>query len=167
MSDKDWTTSIPWLIAVLGWGVTHLFSEGRERRKEVRGQIDKVYETLSKIVRDANEFHRATARSDAAARDLVGKLRLLERQMNRIGCFDVDDFGPAIIQLRRSVTLRNFDRSEFVTQDADSDVLEGISAAAENVEDEMERQYRYSYPVKFPYIRLFTGKKTGLRIRPK
>lgn len=167
MPDKDWTSGIPWVIAVAGWGVTHLFSEGRERRKEARSQIDKVYEALGKLARDAYDFHTALSRDDSAAHDLVAKVRYLERQISRIGCFDADDFAPVIIRLRRSITLRNFDRSEFKPQEADSAVLEDISTAVEGIEDEMERQYRYVYPASFPYVRLFLGSRGSSKVRPK
>jgi len=157
MADKGWLDGVPWAIAVVGWGVTHLFSEMRERRKEARSQIDKLYESLSKLTIEAHEFHSAAEFSGTQSRELIAKLHRLERMLSRIGCFDQDGLSPAIIRLRRSITLKNFDASDFKQQAAESEIFEAIDSAAEEVEDEMERQYRYAFPSQFPYVRWRTG----------
>lgn len=166
MADKDWTAGIPWVIAVVGWFVTHLFSEGRERRKENRGQIDTLYETLGELSRDAYGFHTAEDRDDGVAHDLLVKVRNLERQLSRVGCFYMDDFTPHIIQLRRAITYRNFDRSDFKTQPEESPILADISTAVEGVEDEMERQFRRAYSSPLSYFGVF-GRRNGTKVRPK
>jgi hypothetical protein len=159
MASKDWVDGIPWAIAVVGWAVTHVFSESRERRKESRAQMDKLYENLGTAVAEAYRFHTAAEFDTQKARELVAKVHRVERLLNRIGCFDQDAFVPGIIQLRRSITLNNFDKSEFEQQQADSEILEGIESASEEIEDEMERQYRFEYPSRFPFMRFRSGRK--------
>jgi hypothetical protein len=167
MADASWTAGIPWTIAVAGWAVTHWFSELRERRKESRAQIDKVYDSLAKLAGDARAFHMANAFERLKAEDLIIRLRMLERQLSRVGCFEQDDLIPQFIALRRSVTLSNFDVSDFRCQRADSDVLEDIASAVEGIEDEMERQYRFEYPTRFPFVRIRRSPKSGPRNRSK
>jgi hypothetical protein len=154
----DWTASIPWivaaLVAALGWGFTHLLSEARERRKEVRVQIDKLFEQLYKIEQDSRAFHCATAFDAAKAGDIDSKIQILERSMNRVPIFLIDNLIPYIIRLRRAVTLKNFSLSEFVTQNQYSDILQDIFSASQEIEDELERQYAARYSSKFPYFRL-------------
>jgi hypothetical protein len=167
MAEKSWVDGIPWVIAVAGWGVTHIFSEGRERRKEARSQIDKLNESLSSLSDQAHRFHTSTEHDGATALDLQYRLRLLERQANRIVCVDSDQLSPAIIRLRRAITLRNFDKTEFQKQEWHSDILASINVATEGIEEEIERQYRFAYPATFPYIRIFTRKKRGTKVWSK
>lgn len=163
----SWTSGIPWMIAVVGWGVTHLLSDVRERRKEARSQIDKLYEALAKVQSDARNFHLSAAFDGALAEDLTIRVRGLERQLRRLGSFNQDDLVPKIIALRRSVTLRNFDSSSFTQQQVGSDILEDIASAVEGMEDEVERQFQFEYPARFPFVRLWHPRSTGARIWPK
>lgn len=159
----NFADGIPWAIAVIGWGATHVFSEARERRKEYRGQIDKLHERLLKIEEDARAFHCAEAYDDVKAGDLLSKLALLERLMMRVPIFAVDDLHPHIISLRRAVTLNNFDKSSFTKQPIFSEIGEGITAAVQDMEDELERQYRVHYTHQFPYIKLQPQNFLGAR----
>jgi hypothetical protein len=167
MADKGWLDGVPWVIAVAGWAVTHVFSEMRERRKESRSHIDKAYEALSKVTSDAHDFHTAAEFNTSGSRELISKLHRLERMLSRVGCFEQDGLTPAIIRLRRSVTLKNFDGSDFKLQPPESEILEAIDSAAEDVEDEMERQYRYAYPSHFPFVRLRAQRKNEAKVWPK
>lgn len=156
-ASQGWEASIPWIVAAfvaaIGWASTHLLSEARERRKEVRAQIDKLFDQLYKLEQDARSFHCSKEYDAAKAGDIDSKIQILERSMNRVPIFTIDDLVPPIIRLRRSITLQNFDMSEFVTQTQYSDILQDIFTASQDVEDEMERQYRKRYTASFPYFR--------------
>lgn len=158
-SKMDWVASIPWIVAALGWAFTHFLSEARERRKEVRSQIDKLYEQLYKLEQDARGFHCSSAYDPAKAGDVNTKIQILERSMTRVPIFVMDRFSSYIIRLRRAVTMRNFDSSEFVAQTQDSEILQDIFSASQDIEDEMERQYRDNYKATFPYFK-FSRKTT-------
>lgn len=154
MADKGWIDSVPWLLAVLGWGFTHVFSESRERRKEVRSQLDKAIEQILSIEKSAREFHMHASFQPLKALDLTSNLDMLERKLHRITCLQMDDLLTRIIGIRRSVTLSNFDASSFQEQTIHSDIVGGITDAAASLEDILESQYRYRYPNKFPYFRI-------------
>lgn len=155
-AEPGWGASIPWIVAALvaatGWFLTHLLSEARERRKEARSQIDKLFEQLYKLEQDARTFHCGAQYQAATAGDIDAKIQILERSMNRVQIFTVDNLVPYIVRLRRSITLKNFDLSEFVQQSQNSDILQDVFSASQDMEDEMERQYRGRYPSKFPYF---------------
>lgn len=157
-AEPGWSASIPWIVAAIvaaiGWTLTHLLSEARERRKEVRAQIDKLFEQLYKIEQDARSFHCAPSYDPAKAGDIDSKIQILERSMNRVQIFAIDDLVPYIIRLRRSITLKNFDLSAFVPQTQYSDILQDVFSASQDIEDELERQYRKRYPSKFPYFNI-------------
>lgn len=140
-------------VVVAGWAATHLLSEARERRKEGRGQIDKVIERLQDLEKAAYEFHTADALKPTQQVALINQLDRLVRSLGRIGMLNSDALIPTIISLRRAVTLRNFDPSTFQVQAQTSDILEAIATASQDMEDEIERQYLHRYPATFPYFR--------------
>lgn len=153
MSTSNLVDAIPWIVAAIGWGATHFLSEARERRKEVRAQIDKISEKLSKLQDAAMNFHTADRYDERAATGILSDIDRIERHVSRISRFDTDCFNAVIIQHRRAVTYRNFDKSTFSQQTFDGELLVEVNSATQSFEDELEAQYRISYPSKFPYFK--------------
>ena len=151
---NGWTEAVPWIVAAAGWGATHLLSEARERRKEIRVQLDKTIERLAKIEESARSYHCGSSFDLQKSLSLISEISRLERSLARVTRFNLDDFTPVIIMHRRAITLKNFDSSSFSSCDQDSEMLMEISAATHDFEEEIERQYRGSYPSKFPYFRI-------------
>lgn len=148
-----WVNSIPWLIAICGWFVAHAFSEARERRKDIKAQIEKLHDRLSVIEKSAISFHTQATFDSGLARELTSQLDRVERAINRVQILSVAPLFPSIIAHRRSVTLRNFDASEFVQQEPNSELIHEITNTTFEIEDEIDRQYQYRYPSSFPYFR--------------
>ncbi|MDR5647353.1 hypothetical protein, partial [Burkholderia cenocepacia] len=136
-------------------------------RKEARSQIDKLYDVLAKLQADARNFHVSETFETGVAEDLTIRVRGFERQLRRVGCFNQDDLVPKIISLRRSITLRNFDSSTFTQQPVGSDILEEIATAVEDMEDEIERQFQFEFPARFPFVRLRHPRSKGVRVWSK
>ncbi|MET3229987.1 UNVERIFIED_ORG: hypothetical protein ABIC54_002172 [Burkholderia sp. 1263] len=137
---------------VVGWAATHIFSEARERRKEYRGQLEKVHELASKIEQAGCSFHRSPSHDAIKASDLVSQLAWLERSIVRIPIFEEARWTPALITLRQAVTLNNFDASTFKQQADHSEIIADITDATFGLEDELETQYLGRYPAKFPFF---------------
>lgn len=150
----NWEAAVPWLIAVFGWLVTHLFSEARERRKEVRSQLDKQLDRLLKIEEAARDFHKSTTYEDKKADSIIAELSRLERAIQRIPRMNGDFYVQVLTHLRRSITLKNFDKSSFSAQDSSSELFSEINSAVQDFEDEIEAQYCRSFPSKFPYFKM-------------
>ena len=146
--------AVPWIIAAVGWGATHLLSEARERRKEVRAQIDKLSDRLAKLQDDAIKFHTQAAYDDRGSAAILSEIDRMERLVARNSRFDSDCFIAVIIQHRRAITYKNFDKSAFVQQPFDSDLLAEVNVTTQAFEDELEAQYRISYPSRFPYFQI-------------
>jgi hypothetical protein len=143
----------PWILAGFGWFATHLFSEARERRKEVRAGLDKLAQRVSEMESLGFEFHTSTSHNTLAARTIVTQIDRFERTLERSSVLNIDALVPHIIRFRRAMTLQNFDSSNFRTLEAGDPILQDISNAAADLEDEIEFQYRQAYPAKFPYFR--------------
>lgn len=73
--------AIPWIIAVLGWVFTHMLAEARERRKEVRGRLDKAIDQLLAIEASGRSFHLGTAFDPVKAMELRLGIDILERKI--------------------------------------------------------------------------------------
>lgn len=151
-TERSFLEGIPWAIAVVGWACTHLFSEARERRKEVRSQLDKAYEQLQKLEQDSRSFHCAEKFDSVKSGDLTTRIFTFERTLQRIKIVRTDSLNPYIIALRRAVTLENFELSSFQPQQQTSPLLLEISAAAEDLEQALEHRYSCRYPNHFPYF---------------
>lgn len=150
-----WQEAIPWIIAILGWIAAHLLSEARERRKEIRSQIEKIHEKIAKLEKDGRSFHLNAEYSSSLALDITGQISGLERALLRTSGLSMDSLLATIIGLRRSITLQNFDKSSFKTQIEASEIMSNINHAALDLEDEIEHQYRIRYPSTFPYFKFF------------
>lgn len=159
------------LIVVLGWAATHLFSEARERRKEERAKVDKFVEALTAVASHAREFHEAEAFSDGKRAALQSSLDRLDRRLGRIRIVRSGALVPQQIALRRSITLRNADRSTFAPQKVGSKIIQSIDEAVIDLEDCLEAQYSAAYPPGFPYFYLkmpaWTQKLASLGSRGK
>lgn len=137
---------------MVGWAATHIFSEARERRKEYRGQLEKIHELTSKIEQAAKTFHRASAHDASKASDLITQLAWLERCIMRIPILQAEKWTKELVAFRQAVTLRNFDASDFAQQTDTSEMVADIADAAFALEDALERQYLARYPARFPFF---------------
>ena len=147
-----WTEAVPWIVAAIGWGATHLFSEARERRKEVRTQLDKVLDRLAKLEVEARDFHTAETFDEKKSLSIISDIERIQRILARLIAIDADNLVQVIIHHRRSITYRNFDKTSFKKQKPSSEMISDINSATEDFEDEIEAQYRLAYPPKFPYF---------------
>ena len=147
------TTVATLCFVLIGWFITHLFSEARERRKELRTNIDKLHDAIYKIEKDGVSFHCATEFSEDLNDDVILQMAIIERKLSRI--IKSSDLAGNIIRLRRSITLENFDKTGFTRQPRRSNIVYSISSACQDIEDELEAAYRRKYPDRFPYFTWF------------
>lgn len=145
---------IPWAVAVFGWGCTHLFSEARDRRKEIRAQLDKAYDQVQKLEQDSHVFHCAPSFDLVKSIELKTRVSSLKRTLKRIAIVNMRRLDPHIVALRRGITLQNFEQSNFCPQGVESTVLFGITHAAQKLEESLEAQYAAHYPQHFPFFRV-------------
>lgn len=157
------------LLVMIGWAATHLLSEARERRKEVRARLDRVFQTLHELRVAAEHFHCAETFDRLQAQRLRTDIHSFQRMMTRIAILNVDDLAPFILGVRRGITLKNFEPSNFVHQGPDSEILRDIVDAIAELEDELESQYTLAYPNQFPYFRISSSVflSSERRVRPK
>ena len=150
-SQPVWPQFITWLLVIAGWVVVHFLGEARERRKEVRSELDEIFAELREIEAAACSLHCAEEFSGVDGRQVLVSLESVERRILRLRLFDDLEFSRAIVSLRQAISLKNFGSSEFIKQDGDSPILDEISWATEELIDALDSGYRTRYPERFPY----------------
>jgi len=139
-------TQIPtWIIVVLGWFVVHHLSKKRDQRKEARERIDQFIVALRAIEEKAIEFHQSDSYKGDVARSLLFDIQRIIAKLKRhpFCSFKVDH--NLLKELRRAVTLKNFDSSKFVCQPANSAILSNVANAVDDIEDQLEKEYERIY----------------------
>jgi hypothetical protein len=148
---------------IVGWFATHLFSEARERRKEARSQLDKLIERLIKLQSSTLGFHTQATFQPNVADELLTEIARIERILSRTPLAASGEMSGLIKEYRRAISLRNFEKTSFQQQEIGSDILVGISIAAQDIEDHLEERYLARYPSKFPFFYI-SENSTGICI---
>lgn len=162
MNRTELLASLPWIVAAVGLVVTHLLSEARERRKELRAQFEKLAERLAALEVRGARFHGAASFDALEARAIEVEIASIERRAVRLAEAASVSLGDAAIAHRQSLTLRNFEVSSFTPQQPNSDILAEIEAATASYEEALEDVYREQYPSQFPYYRVSAPRSSDL-----
>lgn len=141
-------------LLVIGWFATHAFSEARERRKEIRSNVDKICKQLWSLEKKSRNFHLASAHCADGAREIVTDIFLIQRTIRRLGLSKSRKFSEAVAAWRASISLKNFDPTSFERQEPDSAIIAGIVDATADMEDSIETAYLFKYPTAFPYFQI-------------
>lgn len=158
MTKSEFLASLPWIVAAIGIVVAHLLSEARERRKEVRAQTDKLIERLAALEIRGTNFHTGASFDAVEARGIEVEISSIERRAGRLVGAAVAGLADEIIVHRQSLTLRNFEKSKFISQDASSAICQEIAATTAAYEEALEAAYHSQYPPRFPYYRVAGGR---------
>lgn len=145
-SGNQFVTQIPtWFLIIAGWFAVHHFSKEREQLKEARERLDQFILTLKATEEKAIKFHQSDTYKGDVARTLVFDIqRIIARLKRHPFCKFVID--PNLLkELRRAVTLKNFDSSKFACQPANSSILGNLANAVDDIEDQLEKEYERIY----------------------
>lgn len=139
-------TQIPtWFIVIIGWYVVHRLTLKREQRKEARERVDAFVQTLRSIEEKAILYHQGDEFRGDLARDLRFDIQRAIAQLKRHPFAKFNISGDLLRELRRAITYRNFDPSEFARQPAESSILSNIANAMDDIEDQIEQEYERIY----------------------
>lgn len=145
-SGSQLLTQIPtWLIVVVGWFVVHRLTVKREQRKEARECVDAFVRTLRESEAKAISFHQGNVFKDDLARALVFDIQRAIAKLKRHPFASFNISPDSLIELRRAITLNNFDSSQFACQPANSLILSDIANAVDGIEDQLESEYERIY----------------------
>lgn len=143
--NSGWISVVTWILVFGGWFFVHKATLRRERRKEKREAAKQVCGELRLVERSAIDFHTAQTHDSRRATDLRQEVERLSLQLQRAPLSELEIPLSRIIQLRRNITRKNVDPSDFAAQTADSDLVRDIRNAAtdliEVIEGEREKRW--------------------------
>lgn len=145
-SSSQFLSQVPtWIIVVAGWFVVHRLTTKRDQRKEARESLDRFIIGLRAIEEQAINFHQSVSYKVDIARSLLFDIQRSFTKLKRHP-FCSFEIGPSLQkELRRAVTLKNFDPSNFACQPANSPILSNIANAVDDIEDLLEKEYERIY----------------------
>ena len=131
---------ISWVVAFVGWIVVNQQNNRREERKEIRAALGEIDKYLTRIVDLAVEYHKGAAHSPEGAsliRGLIQKFGIKVAHLH----FYSDSVNRSMYEFRQSITYENFDTWKHVSQGDNSEIVEGINSAADQLVDDLETEF--------------------------
>ena len=119
------TQIMTWLLIIFGWLIVNHKNNIREKRKEIRGTLDKMQLFLDEIETQAIQYHTNQATNELAfqlKRNLNKKLRD-KLDILKIRSLDVKTSYSLLFKFRQAVTLKNFDTSKYEVQTINDDLI--------------------------------------------
>ncbi len=141
------------LVVVAGWIVVHHFSKKRDQEKEERDRAREVKKDRREFARDllkqlreietrSKNFHCSEECVENTCEEI---LTMIDRFSGEYRLLLPDTHASQISRFRRSITLENFECSDFQRQDVASAITRRIRTASYEIEKTL-----------LPEIRLFT-----------
>jgi len=100
-----------WALIIGGWYIVHRAALSRERRKEKREEIDKIIEEIRAIESIAIDFHNSKVFDKKVNSNITLRIDRLSKKLQTPSTFNIPT--QLMIELRKSITLRHFDKSDF------------------------------------------------------
>ncbi len=137
---------ITWVLVIIGWLIVNSQHNKRISRKETRDRLDQMGESLLKLEQVAIEYHTAKKRNDKLACSIRTAIERVSRAINRLGLATTAELNPKIIDLRRAITLQNFDSRKYERKDPSGEFIDRISHSTGELIDLLESKYLVRYP---------------------
>jgi hypothetical protein len=128
-----WPNVVTWGMVVVGWLLVHLATLNRDRRKERRDVAKAVVEEITDLEKSAREFHVSETFDGHKAQILRCETERVIRKIQRMPLSLLDIPLSRLVRLRKAITLKNTDRSDFKTQSDDSEILADIRMAVDDL----------------------------------
>jgi hypothetical protein len=147
VSDPGWTQIVTWVLVFAGWWIINHQTNLREKRKEIRSIIDNLQTLLEQIETQAIEYHTSNTPTDLAFHLKRSLSQRLQQHLSilKLRGLDVSTCYSFLKQLRRAVTLSNFDSSTFERQSISSPLIKDIWLSKDRLSHELERCFAKHY----------------------
>lgn len=133
-----WPNAVTWVLLFFGWLVVHRATLTRERRKEKRETANFAVNELREIENEAFGFHTADSFDDRNGSALRQRVERLINRLQRPPLSTLSISVGRMVALRSSITLNNADSSNFAPQTPNSQILQGICDAVDDLIEEIE-----------------------------
>lgn len=134
-----------WLIVVVGWWIVDRQNNRRETRKEKRAKLDRVQKDIVELETAACAYHTGLDHSESSAREIVVSIQRISNDVMGLSLLDPTTENDALISMRRSITLRNFDLSTHKPLDPSSTLIREVSDSAQALMTILELGFQKRY----------------------
>jgi hypothetical protein len=139
-----------WGILVLGWIVGNRYANQREKRKEIRLQLDGYWERIDDLECLAIKYHTTELTDNelkTLSRKIVSAISRNYTMINRLHLDPADEEQAIIlhVDLKKAITLNNFDSADHAILPVDNELLEEISNACTEITNFLEYSFIEKY----------------------
>ncbi|WP_313226744.1 hypothetical protein [Stutzerimonas chloritidismutans] len=146
--------SITWFLVVFGWIIVNWQNNRREDRKEIRNSITAITTEIMVLESLAAKYHTGKQRSIKKENRITYSISRISDHIRHLGFLE-RVFDEDIGNLRSSITLNNFQTSDFQSQEIGSELVENIrdycQVLANKLENEFAKKYKGILPDRIKY----------------
>lgn len=117
---------ITWVVILLGWYTVHHFSAKRDREKEARDYLRKIVSFTEELAQDAIAYHTAKSRDEEREEVILRKIQRLSFMLQLAKKMTSRRDFPLVRNLRKSITLTNFQTNKFKQQEPRGEIILSI-----------------------------------------
>jgi hypothetical protein len=142
LTGKDLLIGGGWFFTVVGWLVSHAQANSRERRKEVRTELDACIKLLGELVQKSRAYYCEPA-SDLQSKSRAAEIRFeLQRLLTRVERLEVKhpqfDVTGTCGELMDAVSGGSFESADREALAADADLLLKIESDTHALINQLE-----------------------------
>jgi hypothetical protein len=141
---SKYTSLITLITVVAGWIIVNWQNNRREERKEVRSSLNGIIEEITEIEDLSIAYHSAESRDQVIEKAITQKITRLSAKIHHLR-FDSLDAKNLFIELKKSITLDNFETRKFIQQTHDSDIVDSINLYSEQLQDILETEFSNNF----------------------
>lgn len=144
-----WAAFVGWILTVIGWFVHNLYSNGRETRKEIRAEIDKLNDEVGNLLKSSNTYYCSSKKSEQkiAESEILASFNKLGGIVERLEIIDPEiKLQKKLDDLYEAVTSGDFG-SDRVNRNGDiyTEKCQRLALLSENIRMASEKWFSESY----------------------
>lgn len=144
MNSEGWAQVVTWILVIAGWLIVNYQQNERETRKDIRAKLDSLCKKLEQIESNAYFYHTST-RDMQLGLQIRRSIQRLWPEIERLDLISTDTLNRLVVDIRRSITLENFDSRDHTVLGSDHDILAKIASGIGNLESLLEKNYSKRY----------------------
>lgn len=147
---NKYTSLITLFTVVLGWLIVNWQNNKREERKELRSSLTDISKNIEGIEDSAITYHTSLARTLPLEKTINLNISRLSSKIRHLR-FDSENVKLSFIELKKSITLDNFETNRFAQQNSDSEITDSIRLACDKLKDSLEDEFSKHYRGPFRF----------------
>jgi len=134
------------IVVIIGWYVINRHNNKREKRREVRTQLDSFISLVSDIEKNSVKYHIEQDHNEEIARTIKRNIGALRKFAIRLNLLDTNILNRSNINLNRAITMKNFDNGEnHIPESENGELIAGIYSVCDDFVEAMESGYNKIY----------------------